>query len=57
MEGAQEGTARLFSSIVNIGEVYYRIGKTRNQKDAIPLTGDPELLNLKRMVKIEKLRR
>lgn len=107
MEGAQEGTARLFSSIVNIGEVYYRVGKTRNQneadsilkdlyllpievvsadddtvlaaarlkiahvlsyadafaavtaqqKDAILLTGDPELLNLKRMVKIEKLRR
>jgi len=107
IEGAQEGTARLFISIVNIGEVYYRIGKLRNakeadsvlkdlsllpieiisadddtvlaaarlkmthvlsyadafavvtaqQKDAVLLTGDPELLDLKRVIKIEKLRR
>ena len=107
IEGAQEGTARLFISIVNIGEVYYRIGKlpnpkeadsvlkdlsllpievisadddtvlaaarlkmahvlsyadafaavTAQQKDATLLTGDPELLDLKRLVKIEKLRR
>ena len=107
IEGAQEGTARLFISIVNIGEVYYRIGKLRSpkeadsvltdlyllpievisadddtvlaaarlkmahvlsyadafaavtaqQKDAVLLTGDPELLELKPVVKIEKLRR
>lgn len=107
IEGAQEGTVRLFASIVNIGEVYYRIGKLRNQreadsvlkdlyllpiemvsadddtvleaarlkmkhvlsyadafaavtaqqKDAILLTGDLELLALKRNVKIEKLQR
>ena len=107
IESAQEGTVRLFASIVNIGEVYYRVGKMRNQKeadsvlkdlfllpieivsadddtvleaarlkmkhvlsyadafaavtaqqkDAILLTGDPELLSLKRSVKIEKLRR
>lgn len=105
IEDAQEGTARLFISIVNVGEVYYRIGKLRNpkeadsvlkdifllpieivsvdddtvlaaarlkmlhvlsyadafaavtaqQKDAILLTGDPELLALKRVIKIEKL--
>lgn len=107
IESAQEGTVRLFASIVNIGEVYYRIGKIRNQKeadsvlkdlyllpveiisadddtvleaarlkmkhvlsyadafaavtaqqkDATLLTGDPELLELKQAVKIEKLRR
>jgi len=107
IEDAQEGTARLFASIVNIGEVYYRIGTLRNQreadsvlkdlyllliemvsadddtvleaarlkmkhvlshadafaavtaqqKDAILLTGDLELLALKRSVKIEKLQR
>lgn len=107
IEGAQEGTTRLFASIINIGEVYYRVGKMRNQKeadsvlkdlyllpievisaeddivleaarlkmkytlsyadafaavtaqqkDAILLTGDPELIDLKRMVKIEKLHR
>lgn len=107
IEGAQEGTVRLFISIVNIGEVYYRIGKLRNpkeadselkdlsllpievisaddetvlaaarlkmthllsyadafaavtvqQKDATLLTGDPELVELKRVVKIDKLRR
>jgi uncharacterized protein len=107
IEGAQEGTVRLFISIVNVGEVYYRIGKLRGskeadatlkdlsllpievlsadddtvlaaarlkmehvlsyadafaavtaqQKDATLLTGDPELLDLKRVVKIEKLRR
>ena len=107
IEDAQEGTARLFISIVNIGEVYYRIGKLRSpkeadsvlkdlsllpidiipaedgtvlaaarlkmthilsyadafaavtaqQKNAILLTGDPELLDLKRVVKVEKLRR
>lgn len=107
IESAQEGTVRLFASIVNIVEVYYRIGKIRNQKeadsvlkdlyllpveiisadddtvleaarlkmkhvlsyadafaavtaqqkDATLLTGDPELLDLKQAVKIEKLRR
>ncbi|HLA05833.1 MAG TPA: type II toxin-antitoxin system VapC family toxin [Anaerolineales bacterium] len=107
IEGAQDGTARLFISIVNVGEVYYRVGKTRSpkeadsvltdlyllpmgivsadddtvlaaarlkmahvlsyadafaavtaqQKDAILITGDPELLELKRVVKVEKLRR
>ena len=107
IEGAQDGTARLFVSIVNIGEVYYRVGKTRDpreadsvltdlyllpieiisaddatvlaaarlkmthvlsyadafaavtaqQKDATLLTGDPELLELKRTVRIERLRR
>ncbi|HLO28142.1 MAG TPA: type II toxin-antitoxin system VapC family toxin [Anaerolineales bacterium] len=107
IEGAQEGTVRLFISIINIGEVYYRVGKTHSQKeadsaltdlyllpmevisadddtvlaaarlkmthllsyadafaavtaqqkDATLLTGDPELLDLKRVVKIEKLRR
>lgn len=107
IESAQEGTVRLFASIVNIGEVYYRIGKIRNQKeadsvlkdlyllpveiisadddtvleaarlkmrhvlsyadafaavtaqqkDATLLTGDPELLGLKRVVKVEKLQR
>ena len=107
IEGAQEGTIRLFASIVNIGEVYYRTGKTHSQKeadsilkdlyllpieiisadddivlaaarlkmthvlsyadafaavtaqqkDAMLLTGDPELLELKRIVKVEKLRR
>ncbi|MFZ5884934.1 MAG: type II toxin-antitoxin system VapC family toxin [Chloroflexota bacterium] len=107
IEGTQEGTVRLFASIVNIGEVYYRIGTLRNQreadsvlkdlylllieivsadddtvleaarlkmkhvlshadafaavtaqqKDAILLTGDVELLALKRSVKIEKLQR
>src|SRR3990172_198132 len=106
IEGAQDGTARLFISIVNVGEVYYRVGKTRSpkeadsvltdlyllpmgivsvdddtvlaaarlkmanvlsyadafaavtaqQKDAILITGDPELLELKRVVKVEKLR-
>jgi predicted nucleic acid-binding protein len=107
IESAQEGTARLFISMINIGEVYYRIGRLRNpkeadavlkdlsllpmeiisadddtvlaaarlkmvhllsyadafaavtaqQRDAILLTGDPELLGLKRTVKVEKLRR
>lgn len=107
IEGAQEGTARLFISIINVGEVYYRIGKLRNpreadsvlkdlsllpieivsadddtvlaaarlkmthtlsyadafaavtaqQKDAILLTGDPELIELKRILQIERLRR
>jgi predicted nucleic acid-binding protein len=107
IEGAQEGTARLFISIVNVGEVYYRIGKLRGpkeadsvlkdlsllpieivsvdddtvlaaarlkmvhvlsyadafaavtaqQKGATLLTGDPELLALKRVVKIGKLRK
>jgi len=107
IEGAQDGTARLFISIVNVGEVYYRVGKTRSpkeadsvltdlyllpmgivsadddtvlaaarlkmahvlsyadafaavtaqQKDAILITGDPELLELKQVVKVEKLRR
>jgi len=107
IESAQEGTVHLFISIINIGEVYYRIGKLRSpkeadsvlkdlsllpievisadddtvlaaarlkmvhvlsyadafaavtaqQKDAALLTGDPELLELKRVVKIEKLRR
>jgi len=107
IEGAQDGTARLFVSIVNVGEVYYRVGKRRSpkeadsmlmdlyllpmeiipadddtvlaaarlkmahvlsyadafaavtaqQKDAILLTGDPELLEMKRVVKVEKLRR
>ncbi|MCC6299347.1 MAG: type II toxin-antitoxin system VapC family toxin [Anaerolineales bacterium] len=107
IEGAQEGTARLFVSIVNLGEVYYRMGRTRSpkeadsvlkdlsilpieivsadddtvlaaarlkmthvlsyadafaavtaqQKDATLLTGDPELLALKRLVKIEKLQK
>lgn len=107
IEGAQEGTARLFISIINVGEVYYRIGKSRNpkeadsvlkdlsllpieiisadddtvlaaarlkmahilsyadafaavtaqQKDAILLTGDPELIELKRLLRIEKLQR
>ena len=107
IEGAQEGTARLFASIINIGEVYYRVGKMRNQKeadsvlkdlyllpievisaeddivleaarlkmkytlsyadafaavtaqqkDATLLTGDPELIDLKRIVHIEKLHR
>ena len=28
---AQNQTARLFASIINLGEVYYRIGKTRGQ--------------------------
>ena len=107
IEAAQDGTARLFVSIINIGEVYYRVGKTRNskeadsvladlyllpmeilsadddtvlsaarlkmahtlsyadafaaattqQKDAILLTGDPELIELKRIVQVEKLHR
>lgn len=107
IEGAQEGTARLFISIINVGEVYYRIGKLRNskeadsvlkdlsllpieimsvdddtvlaaarlkmtyilsyadafaavtaqQKDATLLTGDPELIELKRVLRFEKLRR
>ena len=105
IEGAQEGIAHLFISIINIGEVYYHIGKlhdpkeadsvlkdlyilpievistdddtvlaaarlkmayvlshadaaaTARQKDAVLLTGDPELLELKRIVKMEKLRR
>jgi predicted nucleic acid-binding protein len=105
IEGAQAGTARLFLSIINLGEVYYRVGKTKNakeaestlvdlrllpmeilsatddivlaaarlkmahaisyadafaaviaiQKDAILLTGDPELLNLKKILRVEKL--
>jgi predicted nucleic acid-binding protein len=107
IEAAQDGTARLFVSIVNIGEVYYRLGKTRTskeadfvladlyllpmeilsadddtvisaarlkmahtlsyadafaavtaqQKDAILLTGEPELIALKRVVQFEKLQR
>ena len=107
IEGAQGGTARLYISIVNVGEVYYRVGKTRSpkeansvltdlyllpieiisaddetvlaaarlkmahvlsyanafaavtaqQKDATLLTGDPELIELKRVVKVERLKR
>lgn len=107
IEGAQDRTARLFVSIINIGEVYYRVGKTHSPKeadsvltdlyllpieilsadddtvlaaarlkmtyvlsyadafaaviaqqiDATLLTGDPELLSLKRFVHIERLRR
>jgi ribonuclease VapC len=105
IEGAQEGTARLFISIINLGEVYYRVGKIRNakeaesvladlrflpmeilsaeddtvlaaarlkmnyaisyadafaaviaiQKDAVLLTGDPELLGMKKIIRVEKL--
>ncbi len=107
IESAQEGTVRLFISIINLGEVYYRVGKIKNakeaestltdlrllpitilsatdemvlaaarlkmthsisytdtfaavtaiQKNAVLLTGDPELLNLKKLVRIEKLLR
>lgn len=107
IESAQEGTVRLFISIINLGEVYYRVGKIKNakeaestltdlrllpitilsatdetvlaaarlkmthsisyadafaavtamQKDAALLTGDPELLNLKKLVRIAKLHR
>lgn len=107
IEGAQAGTVRLFISIINLGEVYYRVGKIRNvkeaesvladlqllpmeilsaeddavlaaarlkmnyaisyadafaaviaiQKDAVLLTGDPELLGMKRIIRIEKLTR
>lgn len=107
IEDAQAGNARLFISIMNIGEIYYRVGKTKNakeadsvladlyllplevlpatdetvlsaarikmthnisyadafaavtaqQKDATLLTGDPELVALKRVARIEKLRR
>ena len=107
IEGAQDGSARLFASIINIGEVYYRMGKARSpkeadsvladlyllpmeilsadddavlaaarlkmthalsyadafaavtaqQKDATLLTGDPELLDLKRVIRTEELRR
>jgi predicted nucleic acid-binding protein len=107
IESAQNRTVRLFVSIINIGEVYYRVGKTRSpkeadsvlrdlyllpieilsaddetvlaaarlkmvhilsytgafaaviaqQNDATLLTGDPELLSLKCVVQIEKLRR
>jgi predicted nucleic acid-binding protein len=105
IEGAQAGTARLFISIINLGEVYYRVGKTKNakeaestladlrllpieilsatdeivfaaarlkmahaisyadafaavtaiQKGAILLTGDPELLGMKKIISVEKL--
>jgi predicted nucleic acid-binding protein len=105
IENAQEGTAHLFISIINLGEVYYRVGKVRNakeaesvladlrllpmeilsadddivlsaarlkmnyaisyadafaavtaiQKNAILLTGDPELIGMKKIVSIEKL--
>jgi ribonuclease VapC len=107
IEGAQAGAVRLSISILNIGEVYYRVGKARSpkeadsvltdlyllpieiisadddtvlaaarlkmtyllsyadafaavtaqQKDATLLTGDPELVQLKRAIRIEKLRR
>lgn len=107
IEGAQAGTARLYISIVNLGEVYYRVGKVRNvkeaksvltdlrllpieilsadddtvlaaarlktnhaisyadafaavtsiQKDAVLLTGDPELLGIKKIIRVEKLTR
>jgi predicted nucleic acid-binding protein len=105
IENAQEGIAHLFISIINLGEVYYRVGKVRNakeaesvladlrllpmeilsadddivlsaarlkmnytisyadafaavtaiQKNAILLTGDPELIGMKKIVSIEKL--
>lgn len=107
MEDAQNGNTRLCMSIVNVGEVYYRVGKTKGakeadgvltelyllpmeiisaddetvlaaarlkmahaisyadsfaivtaqQKNAILLTGDPELLELKRVVRMERLER
>lgn len=107
IEAAQDGTARLFVSIINIGEVYYRVGKTHSskeadsvladlyllpmeilsadddtvlsaarlkmahtlsyadafaattaqQKDATLLTGDPELIALKRVIQVERLLR
>lgn len=107
IEGAQAGTVRLFISIINLGEVYYRVGKIKNakeaesvltdlqhlpmeilsaedeivlaaarlkmnyaisyadafaaviaiQKDAVLLTGDPELLGMKKIIRIEKLTR
>ena len=44
IESAQEGTMRLFASIINIGEVYYRIGKTRNQKEVNSVLKDLYLL-------------
>jgi ribonuclease VapC len=44
IEGAQEGTVRLFISIVNLGEVYYRVGKIRNAKEAESVLADLRLL-------------
>jgi len=34
MEGAEEGKADLFISIINLGEVYYRIGKVKGEREA-----------------------
>lgn len=44
IEGAQDGTARLFISIVNIGEVYYRVGKAHSPKEADSVLTDLYLL-------------
>ncbi|MEO5886782.1 MAG: PIN domain-containing protein [Anaerolineales bacterium] len=44
IEGAQEGTVRLFISIVNIGALYHRIGKLRSPKEADSVLKDLSLL-------------
>ena len=104
-QDAQLGNARLFVSMINIGEIYYRVGKTRTpieadsvladlyllpmeilsaddetvlaaarlkmayaisyadafaavtskQRGAVLLTGDPELVELEHVLRIEKL--
>ncbi len=34
LEDAQEGTVELFISIINLGEVIYRVGKVKGEKEA-----------------------
>jgi len=34
LEKAQKGRLRLFISIINLGEVYYSVGKTKSEADA-----------------------
>jgi len=34
LEGAEEGKADLFISIINLGEVFYRIGKVKGEREA-----------------------
>ena len=44
LQDAQLGDARLFVSIINIGEVYYRVGKTRGPKEAENILADLSFL-------------
>lgn len=49
LKGAEKGAARLFISIINLGEVYYRVGKRHGREAA------DEMLNALRALPLEIL--